>query len=216
MFRSCVIPGSCHKNGVIKKLLRLANADSNSVGGDCDAPGSEAKRARSAAAAKRLIRRLSVAELEDLLRVVEQRGKSETCAGGRCVVTVPRSRGRSQPSPPQQQRQPPPLVFATLRLFRWPDLGDDERLRRLPMCGGGGDDDEELGSGRCCNPYHWSRVGKFIPNYKIDSKYMCRDYLKPHEHGPFKRLCSRTCAAHTGQRSGIDPAPAIERARDIV
>ena len=156
---------SCHKNGIIKKLLRLANADSNGDGGG-DA-SSEAKRARSAAAAKRLIRRLSVAELEALLRAVEQGGRGETCAGGQCVsAAAPRSRGRSQPSPP--------LVSATLRLFRWPDLGDDERLRRLPMCGGGGgggDDDyceEELGSGRgrCCNPYHWSRVGKFIQSLK--------------------------------------------------
>ena len=149
---------SCQKNGVIKKLLRLANADSNGDGGGGDA-SSEAKRARSASAAKRLIRRLSVAELEALLRAVEQGGRGETCAGGRCVsAAASRSRGRSQPSPP--------LVSATLRLFRWPDLGDDERLRRLPMCGGGDDEcgEEELGSGRgrCCNPYHWSRVGKFI------------------------------------------------------
>ena len=141
---------SCQKNGVIKKLLRLANADSNGDGGGGDA-SSEAKRARSASAAKRLIRRLSVAELEALLRAVEQGGRGETCAGGRCIsAAASRPRGRSQPSPP--------LVSATLRLFRWPDLGEDEELRRLPMCRGGGGDDE---SRRCCNPYHWSRVGEF-------------------------------------------------------
>ena len=145
---------SCQKNAVIKKLLRLAHADLIG-GGDGDA-ASESRRARSAAAAKRLIRRLSVAELEALLRAVEQGGRGETCAGGRCVSSTASSRSRSQ--------QPPSLVAATLRLFRWPDLGDDEALRRLPMCGGGGGDDdgEEAGSGRgrCCNPYHWSRVGK--------------------------------------------------------
>ena len=143
---------SCHKNGVIKKLLRLAAnaAESNGDGGDA------AKRARSFAAAKRLlIRRLSVAELEALLRAVEQVGRGETCAGGQCVsAALSRSRGR-------QQQPSLPLVYATLRLFRWPGLGDDERLRRLPMCGGVGDE-ESAGSGRCCNPYHWSRVGEFI------------------------------------------------------
>ena len=158
---------SCQKNAVIKKLLRLARADLS--GGDGDA-ASEARRARSAAAAKRLIRRLPVAELEALLRAVEQGGRGETCAGGRCVGATAASRSRSQ--------QPPSLVAATLRLFRWPDLGDDEALRRLPMCGG--DDDQEdaqppgSGRGRCCNPYHWSRVGKsrmilkelFLPGFK--------------------------------------------------
>ena len=141
---------SCHKNGVIKKLLRLvANVESNGDGGDA------AKRARSFAAAKRLlIRRLSVAELEALLRAVEQVGRGETCAGGQCVsAALSRSRGR-------QQQPSLPLVYATLRLFRWPDLGDDESLRRLPMCGAG--NDEESGSGGCCNPYHWSRVGEFF------------------------------------------------------
>ena len=64
---------SCQKNAVIKKLLRLAHADlsGGDAGGDA---ASEARRARSAAAAKRLIRRLSVAELEALLRVGEQGG----------------------------------------------------------------------------------------------------------------------------------------------
>ena len=144
---------SCHKNGVIKKLLRLAAnaAESNGDGG-----GDAAKRARSVAAAKRLlIRRLSVAELEALLRAIEQGGRGETCAGGQCVSAVSRSRGR-------QQQPSFPLVYATLRLFRWPELGDDERLRRLPMCGGDDDHEESAGSGRCCNPYHWSRVGEFI------------------------------------------------------
>ena len=140
---------SCHKNGVIKKLLRLTtNADVNGDGGD------EAKRARSTAAAKRLIRRLSVGDLEDLLRVVEQGGRGETCAGGQCVsASSSLSRGPQTSS----------IVSAMLQLLRWPDFGDDEVLRRLPMCS------DEVGRG--CNPYHWSRIGEFMhPNYLIDSK----------------------------------------------
>ena len=130
---------SCRKNAVIKKLLRqIANADPN--------PGGGGDARREAAAAKRCIRRLPVDELEALLRAVEQRGRSETSAscprGGQCVLVA-----ASQPS----------LISATSRLFRWPDLGDDEELRRLPMCRGGGGDDE---SRRCCNPFHWSRVGE--------------------------------------------------------
>ena len=130
---------SCKKNAVIKKLLRqIVNADPNS--------GEDVRRA--AAAAKRCIRRLPVDELEALLRAVEQKGRSETSAscqrGGQCVVVAATQ---------------PPLISATSRLFRWPDLGDDEELRRLPMCRGGGGDD---GGSRCCNPYHWSRVGEWI------------------------------------------------------
>ena len=176
---------SCQKNAVIKKLLRLAHADlsGGDAGGDA---ASEARRARSAAAAKRLIRRLSVAELEALLRAVEQGGRGETCAGGRCVGATAAASSRSRGRSTSQHQPPPSLVAATLRLFRWPELGDDEALRRLPMCGREGDDDDEdeaqsLGSGRgrCCNPYHWSRVGKSTLMKKSDSAKI----LRVLEHG---------------------------------
>jgi hypothetical protein len=128
----------CRKSALVKKLLRFAAEDATT-----DHPNEAEAAKKRKAAAQRVLRRLRLADLDVLLRVIEQKGRNETSAGGECVEAS----CSTSPSP----------HLAVARLFRWQDLGEEAvELRRLSMCGAV----ECTADVQCCNPYHWSRIGE--------------------------------------------------------
>ncbi|XP_023236973.1 mothers against decapentaplegic homolog 6-like isoform X1 [Centruroides sculpturatus] len=92
-------------------------------------------------AAYAVLKRLKEVHLEALVRAVESRGAEPSDC-----VPVPAAEAR-----PGRRTSSPHVLCC--RLWRWPELGHSQQLKRLACCRTGRDS-----TSVCCNPYHWSRI----------------------------------------------------------
>ncbi|XP_020653099.3 mothers against decapentaplegic homolog 6 [Pogona vitticeps] len=90
-------------------------------------------------AAHALFKKLRDPELELLLQAVEGKGAGESA----CIWVEPRGFKPGLPA-----------FLLLCRLYRWPDVGHPNELKRLSFCRSAGGE----GSAHCCNPHHLSRL----------------------------------------------------------
>lgn len=163
-----------NRNNLVKELWRLrCHKKSEPPSSSGATRGSDSDDMRLKSSLNSLLKRLQVDELEALLESVKSKGRDATP----CVLTkLPQNTKDDSVTCSGCTLSSPAAAEDATRLacaiWRWPDLDEGDRLKRIPSCRPSCDQEAPPSDGppplgsylhgesedSCINPYHWCRT----------------------------------------------------------